>query len=360
MSNRFDSDPPSEPAETSKRKGEGKVETAIDRLLAAREFITSGEVASAAGVTRQAAHYHLKNLESRNQLVHSGAGRGGRYRRPAQRTTEYPLSGLQEDLVWTTENSHLKRLDLEIFDNPRVEPILNYSFTEMLNNAIDHSKGTTATVRWFIDNPRRIAFEIEDDGIGVFRNMRENRNLESDFDSIGELSKGKQTTAPEKHSGMGIFFSSRMASKFVLSSGQLVWTMDNERQDEAIGWLDRERKGTLVRVEVSATTTVVLSEVFKAFAHPETQGFSKTRIRVPLFGQSGDFVSRSEAKRIGASLEDFDLVEIDFSGVTEVGQGFVDELFRVWQTSHPATRLVPVNANPAITAMLATTVPPPI
>jgi anti-sigma regulatory factor (Ser/Thr protein kinase) len=327
----------------------------IERLLASREFITSGEVASAAGVTRQAAHYHLKRLQERNQLVHIGAGRGGRYRRPAQRTTEYPLPGLQEDRVWTEEYYFLKQLGLEALDNPKVKPILDFSFTEMLNNAIDHSKGSRSIVRWFVDDPHRIAFEIEDDGIGVFQNMRQERHLERTFDAIGELSKGKQTTAPDRHSGMGIFFSSRMASKFILSSDQLVWTMDNERQDEAIGWLDKARNGTLVRVEVSGTTTIVVSEVFKAFSHPETQGFSKTRIRVPLFESTGDFVSRSEAKRIAANLQEFDLVEIDFSGVSEVGQGFVDELFRVWQNAHPHTELVPTNANPVVRAMIALT-----
>jgi anti-sigma regulatory factor (Ser/Thr protein kinase) len=341
----------------SKGKGTPDIEAVIDRLLASNEFITSGEVASSAGVSRQAAHYHLKAREERNQLVHSGAGRGGRYRRPSERTTTFSLDGLQEDQVWTTERAYLKRLDLEIFDNPLVEPILNYTFTEMLNNAIDHSKGTEATVRWFIENPHRIAFEIEDDGIGVFQNIREERHLQSNFDSIGELSKGKQTTAPERHSGMGIFFSSRMASKFVLSSGQLVWTTDNERRDEAVGWLDKGRNGTLVRVEVSGATTTVMAEVFGAFSHPTTRGFSKTDIRVPLFSSGGDFVSRSEAKRIAAGLDAFELVEIDFSGVSEVGQGFVDELFRVWQHSHPHTELVPINANPAVTAMISRTVP---
>jgi len=55
---------------------------------------------------------------------------------------------------------------------------------------------------------------------------------------------------------------------------------------------------------------------------------------------------------MGAQLEMFDEVEIDFAGMEQVGQGFVDELFRVWQRQHPGTRLVPVNANPAINALI--------
>ena len=53
-----------------------------------------------------------------------------------------------------------------------MKPILDFTFTEMLNNAIDHSGGTAATVRWFLD-PQRLSFEIEDDGIGAFRRVHE-------------------------------------------------------------------------------------------------------------------------------------------------------------------------------------------
>jgi hypothetical protein len=45
------------------------------------------------------------------------------------------------------------------------------------------------------------------------------------------------------------------------------------------------------------------------------------------------------AKRLLAGLAaDFDAVEVDFAGVTDVGQGFADELLRVW----PNVQLLPV------------------
>jgi hypothetical protein len=30
---------------------------------------------------------------------------------------------------------------------------------------------------------------------------------------------------------------------------------------------------------------------------------------------------------------------LDFSGVEEIGQGFADEIFRVWTRSHPETKI---------------------
>ena len=327
----------------------------ITNLFETHETITSGQVARAAGVSRQAAHYKLKDIEAHGDIIHEGAGRGGRYRRRSQRQTEYFLPDLTEDEVWGDESTALRSMDLAIFDNPKVMPILHFAFTEMVNNAIDHSQGTMVTVRWFF-SPERIAFEVEDNGIGAFRNMRESRELSSDFDAIGEIAKGKQTSAPARHSGLGIYFSSRMTNEFVLTSGHLVWTVDNRRSDEAIGWLDGERIGTRVRCEVDANTTVTPVEVFDEFSDPGRFGSNKTAIRVSLF-EEGGFVSRTEAKRLAAHLESFGKVELDFEGIESVGQGFIDELFRVWQNDHPQTHLVPIRANRSIISMIAMTAP---
>jgi len=326
-----------------------EITEAIAELLFASNFVTSGQVAKTAGVSRQAASNYLTAMVTTGELVHEGIGRGGRYRKNATLVFQYSRDGLREDEVWSSELVELKRSDPPVLDNPNVGSVLGFSFTELLNNAIDHSRGNTVGVRWFVRDTS-IAFEIEDDGIGAFRNMREERGLGSDFDAIGEIAKGKQTTAPLAHSGLGIYFSSRMVNRFVLSSGNLIWTVDSRRDDQAIGWLASERVGTLVRCEVDADTQVVPRDVFQAFA-PLESGFSRSTLRVALF-ERGDFVSRSEAKRMGAQLEMFDQVEIDFAGVDQVGQGFVDELFRVWQRNHPGTRLVPVNANPCIKALV--------
>lgn len=339
---------------TSKRKGQSPVRLAIERLLAAEDTVTSGEVARAAGVSRQAAHYHLRAMVEQRDLCHEGAGRGGRFRRLAFLGYHYDLAGLEEDRVWSEEDAELRRRDLEVFDNPKVRPLLSFVFTEMVNNAIDHSRGATLDVRWYLTDAF-VAFEIADDGVGVFRNLTEQRHLPSEYDAIGELSKGKQTTAPQAHSGLGIYFSSRMSSRFVLTSGHLSWVFDGRRDDVAVEWLETERRGTLVRCEIDAGATNVPLEVFHAFSSPERPGVQRSRVRVALFEHGEDFVSRAEAKRLAAELEKFDEVEVDFTSVGQVGQGFVDELFRVWQAAHPETLLLPTHTNPAIDALLRIT-----
>jgi hypothetical protein len=41
-------------------------------------------------------------------------------------------------------------------------------------------------------------------------------------------------------------------------------------------------------------------------------------------------------------------VELDFSGVDELGRAFADELFRVWPSRHPEVRLEPTNMSPVV------------
>jgi anti-sigma regulatory factor (Ser/Thr protein kinase) len=331
---------------------QNRVRAVIEELFTSREHVSSGEVAVAAGVTRQAAHHHLRAMVDAGQLARVGAGRGARYTMRSRLSRQCDLAGLEEDRVWKADIESLLHLDAHIFDNPHLKPVLSYAFTEMLNNAIDHSQGKQARIRWFLDS-EHIAFEIEDDGIGVFRKVREARNLRDDIQAVGELAKGKQTTAPDQHTGQGIFFTSKLMDKFILASGQTAWTVDSLIEDEAIAWLDKARIGTLVRCEIDLATAREFGEVSSEFSDPDTFDFIQSRFRVNLFREGSTFVSRSEAKRVGARLEEFRFVELDFDGVEQVGQGFLDELFRVWSNGHPQTELIPINANPAISAMIA-------
>lgn len=56
-------------------------------------------------------------------------------------------------------------------------------------------------------------------------------------------------------------------------------------------------------------------------------------------------MARSEAKRIMRDLGDCPEVLVDFEGVNEISPSFGDEMFRVWQSSHPEVVLTPVNMN---------------
>lgn len=323
----------------------------VERLFGARTHVTSTDVATAAGVSRQYAHRQLSRMVADGLLVYEGNRRSSHYRPNYQRTATYAIDGTTESEVWDVERTALRELDPDVEATSNLMRILIFAFTEMVKNAIEHSKGSELHVHWFL-RETFLAFEVEDDGIGAFRSLRESRGLTNDFEAVGELSKGKQTTDPERHSGLGIFLTSRSVDRFVLAASRLTWTVDNDVEDSAIGCLEHSRRGTVVRCEIRYDTTKSLGEVVGAFQDPLTHRLNKTSIRVELFRQ-GDFVSRTEAKLIGSRLEGFEVVELNFDGVAQIGQGFADELFRVWAREHPSSRLIVVNANPAVRATIA-------
>lgn len=84
----------------------------------------------------------------------------------------------------------------------------------------------------------------------------------------------------------------------------------------------------------------------------EDHEFTRTRAVVKLFELGTAFVSRSEAKRLLAGMDRFRHVVVDFTGVESVGQGFVDELLRVWPTQHPETAVVTTGMNEAVEFMV--------
>ena len=94
-----------------------------------------------------------------------------------------------------------------------------------------------------------------------------------------------------------------------------------------------------------------LEAVFAEFAPAEFDyEFLRTQVHVKLLRQS--YVSRSEAKRLLANLERFRRIELDFRDVESVGQGFADEVFRVFAGRHPQIEFEVRHASPAVAAML--------
>jgi hypothetical protein len=110
-------------------------------------------------------------------------------------------------------------------------------------------------------------------------------------------------------------------------------------------------KGTLASFEIDRNSRTRLENVFAEFA-PEKYDFQfqKTRVLVKLLRQ--DYISRSEAKRLMHNLDKFSEIELDMRDVQNLGQGFADEVFRVFATAHPNIVIRFINASDVVTAMI--------
>ena len=113
--------------------------------------------------------------------------------------------------------------------------------------------------------------------------------------------------------------------------------------------------GTAVSMLIAKNSHLNISDIFNEYADPDKQpGFYKTRIPVKLMEYEGELLlSRSQAKRLITRFDKFLEVILDFQGVTEIGQAFADEVFRVFRNAHPNVHLEPINCSPTVQRMIA-------
>src|SRR5438105_6448386 len=166
-------------------------------------------VAQRAGVTRRTANKALTRLVDLSWLVRHGTPRKpvfapGLLRQVAQR---YALAGLEEDLPWSRDFAPCVQLPAA------VQRMTQHAFCELLNNAIDHSEGTSVAVS-LRQTPSHVQLLVSDDGRGVFDKIHEAFALDDPAVAMLELSKGKLTSQPQRHTGRGLFFTSRLADVF--------------------------------------------------------------------------------------------------------------------------------------------------
>jgi anti-sigma regulatory factor (Ser/Thr protein kinase) len=315
--------------------------------------VKSRDVVAALGISRQAAAAHLRFLVNAGILEKFGSTRAASYslkktrKRPISPTIKMAkrLNGLQEDEVF---EEIARRLDLSRHMSKNARAIAQYAFSEMLNNAIDHSLSETAEIEVSLANGS-LSFSIRDRGIGAFENIRLGFALGSEHEAAEHLFKGKQTTMPSRHSGQGIFFTSRIADRFSLRSGRLEAIVDNQAEDWAMA--DRAKlKGTLVGFSIRQRSKKVLAQLFWKYANKEFE-FDRNVVRVGLGGRQ-DLVSRSQARRLLAGLETFKRIELDFRKIDFIGQAFADEIFRVFARRHPDARIEIKNASRAVAFMI--------
>lgn len=301
--------------------------------------------------TRQAIHKHLQRLTEEGAITLHGQTRNKTYRLAplVEWSKEYSLTaGITEDQVW--------REDIAPSLGKLPENVLNlwhYGFTEMFNNAIDHSGGTTAGVRL---KKTAVATEIElyDDGTGIFKKIQAAMDLLDERHAVLELAKGKFTTDPTNHSGEGIFFSSRMFDEFVIVSGGVYFSHQFDEPEDWILQPSRATGGTLVRMVLHNHTARTTKKVFDKFSSDDDYGFTKTVVPVKLMRYGDDnLISRSQAKRLLARFDRFKVVILDFSGVSMIGQAFADEVFRVFRQKHPEVELVTLHANSEVKRMIS-------
>lgn len=325
-----------------------EIDAALLQAVIAHPRDLVGMVAAQLGLSGARVSMQVRALVAGGYLDKAGTTRPtymlGRNRRFERR---YPRQGLAEDKVWFEQMLPLVR------DLPRnILDIAHHGVTEMVNNAVDHSDASQVTVR-MDRRDGQLGFEIADDGIGIFRRITRALDLPDERLALLELAKGKLTTDPRRHSGEGIFFTSRMFDSFRIASEGLVFDHDADYEKDLLDDAD-EASGTRVEMRIAIDSSRTAKSVIDLYSSgPDDYSFAKTVVPVRL-ARVGDenLVSRSQAKRLLQRVDRFRCVVLDFAQVTTIGQAFSDEIFRVFANEHPEVELVPMHATAEVQQMI--------
>jgi anti-sigma regulatory factor (Ser/Thr protein kinase) len=301
-------------------------------------------------ITRQAVNKHLQRLVAEQALLEQGQTRNRSYKVAAMIKWDhlYELSSaLAEDVIWRNDVSVVLGAQPE-----NVLDIWHHGFTEMFNNAIDHSSGTQIYVR-ITRTAVDTEMSLSDNGVGIFKKIQMALGLLDERHAILELSKGKLTTDPIRHTGEGIFFTSRMFDSFDILSGGVYFTHEFGTPEDWIIEREKFQSGTTVWMKLSNHTARTTKKIFDLYVSGEDYGFNKTVVPVKLAQYGNDkLVSRSQAKRVLARVELFKTVIFDFAEVPSIGQAFADEIFRVFAARHPDIQILTAKANSQVKRMI--------
>ena len=301
------------------------------------------------GLSRQAVLRHVRAMASEGLLDIQGTTKDRVYSLKPLRDEVFTLqvdSELKEDVIW---REVIRPLLSGV--NKNVVDICQYGFTEMMNNVIDHSSAQTALVAVETFG-HQVRIMVKDNGVGIFAKIRDDLGLEDTRHAILELSKGKLTTDPERHTGEGVFFSSRVFDEFTISSSDLFFS-HTEPEDDWLLESESSSAGTTIFMTISTNSERTLREVFDKYSVQGSFGFDRTHVPVSLslYGDE-NLVSRSQARRLLARFDRFREVFLNFKGVSTIGQAFADEIFRVFRDENPETKIVYVNASSSVKRMI--------
>lgn len=335
------------------------IKNTILNLINQGKSVKTAEIVKISGFSRAYISRTLKELQEEGKIMLVGKANQAKYIKAEKKKLAQEMGkileirkkiankNISEDLILTDIQKN-SGVFLNLSEN--IKRIIEYAFTEMLNNAIEHSQSKMIEI-FMKKYEDTVSFDIVDRGVGIFRNIQKKKSLSGELEAIQDLLKGKQTTMPERHSGEGIFFTSKAADILTIKSFSKSLIFNNIVEDVFVKD-SKEFPGTRVSFSISEKSGKDLKVIFDKYTD-ESYEFSKTRVLVKLQKMDSEYISRSQARRIMVGLDNFKVIALDFRGVDTVGQAFADEIFRVWHNKYPQIEIISENTNENIDFMIA-------
>ena len=295
------------------------------------------------GINRNTVHTYINELVEKNVIKRVKRGIYSLVKTEYNYCLKKEKNEIQNetDIFYKCLKNHISNL------SDSIKEIWEYTFSEMVNNVIDHSGADNLFIKVNQDY-LKTEVVIIDDGVGIFEKIKNYFSLPSLEDAICELFKGKLTTDATRHSGEGIFFSSRIMDSFTIWSSEKVFT-HNKFDNNSLMNFSKLEKGTVVVMSISNFSNKKTAEIFDKYTNKDNN-FTKTSIILKNVFDSSP-ISRSQARRVLNGLEKFEEIVLDFENVLWMGQGFAHQIFVIYKQNNPKIVITPINMNEDVTKM---------
>lgn len=275
------------------RHQDPKIREFILRNVGENSELVASLAAQTFGLSRTGIGRYMARLVADGLLTQEGQTRGRRY---ALKVLSGKEIFLVRDGTWNEDNVWRDMVrPLMVGTKQNVIDICQYGVTEMVNNVLDHSQSPSLVVD-YKQTHVGISINVCDFGVGIFNKIQRDFRLDDARTALLELSKGKLTSDRKRHSGEGVYFTSRMFDNFSVLSGHLYYS--RTRTDDDDGWLieardkQDEQKGTLVVMKIGANAEWSMRDVFDKYQGDEDT-YSDRSWKVSW--QAADFAISSKA-----------------------------------------------------------------
>ena len=233
-------------------------------IINQRGKVTSAQIMAEVDVSRQYIIMVISDLIAEKKLIKVGSTHNAFYVSSvfAKEHPEIFPSSFKKTYKNQSLEEHHVLLEIEdkfpqILNLPEnVRSIFTFAFSEMFNNAIEHSSSKNISIE-VAERNGKLSFMVLDSGVGVFRNIMKKRKLHSEIEAIQDLLKGKTTTMPKSHSGEGIFFTSKSSDLFILDSFGYQLTINTKTDGISIKNVSLIKRGTKVIFEIETNYSLI-------------------------------------------------------------------------------------------------------
>ena len=300
------------------------------------------------GVSRQAIHKHMNSLINDKKVIAHGATKGRYYELiPSvnyNKHIDIDSNLSVEEIMKLYVKPHIEVLPRNILE------IFEFSISALINNIFEHADASKLYYKIFI-NHNEAHFILNDNGIGIFNNIKSKLKLPNIHFSALELTKGYVSINPKHHSGEELKAVINLFDVVQIDSSGKSLTYVNKTTD----WEFKpslQKKGSRFHLKISASTKRTCAEIFgKIF------GNEKSRIRIPVnlldISEHKVIISRSQAKNLLRNVENYKKVEFDFKKIDLIGPAFADALIVGAKKCNQLADIKWVNTNNTVDLLMS-------